>query len=128
MTSPCFNLHPLWLFRINLKKLLSYVTSNSSVILRYHKSNMNLYVDSEVAYLVASKARSRIAGFYYFKYDQNNNIITPSNHLILMEYRCLKHVVLSADEAETAGIFANTKLCILIWQIRSSSTINTHQK
>ena len=42
---------------------------------RYYDSDKILHVDSDAAYLVAPKARSRIAGFYYFKKDRSNNII-----------------------------------------------------
>ena len=72
---------------------------------------MILHVDSDAAYLVAPKAKSRIAGHYYFK----NNIINPSqkNHPVLVECRCLRHVVSSAAEAEVASIYYNAQNIIL---------------
>ena len=47
-------------------RLLNYVATFPSVILRYHASNMHLHIDSDAAYFVALKAKSRIAGLYYF--------------------------------------------------------------
>ena len=85
--------------------------------LRYHASNMHLHIDSDAAYLVAPKARSRIAGFYYFKKDHNGNIMNAPNHPILIECKCLRHVVSSAAEAETAAIFYNAQTSILLRRI-----------
>ena len=88
-----------------------------NVTLRYHASNMHLHVDSDAAYLVAPKARSRIAGFYYFKKDTDGNTIFAPNHPILVECRCLRHVVSSAAEAETAGVFHNAQISIQLRRI-----------
>ena len=75
---------------------------------------MQLAIDSDAAYLVAPKARSRIAGFYYFKHNPNGNIQSPSSHPVLVECQCLRHVVSSAAEAETAGLFYNAQHAISI--------------
>ena len=78
---------------------------------------MHLHIDSDAAYLIAPKARSRVAGFYYFKNNLHNQPIYPSNHPILVECHCLRHVVTSAAEAETAGLFHNAQQSILIRRI-----------
>ena len=98
-------------------RILDYVATYPAVILRYHASNMQLHIDSDAAYLVAPKAKSRIAGFYYFKQDKNNNDFNHPNHPVLVECRCLKHVVSSAAEAETAGIFYNAQNALLLRRI-----------
>ena len=41
--------------------MLDYVATFPNVTLRYYASNMNLHIDSDAAYLVAPKAKSRIA-------------------------------------------------------------------
>ena len=47
-------------------RLLDYVATYPNIKLQFHASGMKLHVDSDAAYLVASKARSRIAGYYNF--------------------------------------------------------------
>ena len=76
---------------------------------------MQLHTDSDAAYLVAPKARSRIAGFYYFKNNKQNKQIP--NHPILVECKCLKHIVSSAAETETGALFYNAQNIIQIRRI-----------
>ena len=99
------------------KQLLDYAATCPDVALRFCASNMQLHVDSDAAYLIAPKARSRIAGYYYFKKDKNNNDFTLPNHPILIECKCLTHVVSSAAEEETGGLFLNAQNIIVIRRI-----------
>ena len=78
---------------------------------------MQLHIDSDAAYLVAPKVRSRIVGFYYFKYAPNGKILTSLNQPILIECHCLQHVVSSAAEAETAALFHNSQNSLLLRRI-----------
>ena len=112
-----FQSKPTEHIRDKCTRLLDYVSTFPNVTLRYHASNMHLHVDSDAAYLVAPKARSRIAGFYYFKKDTDGNTIFAPNHPILVECRCLRHVVSSAAEAETAGVFHNAQISIQLRRI-----------
>lgn len=96
------------------KRLLDYVATYPNVVLRCHASNMQLHIDSNAAYLITPRAKSRIAGFYYFKCGANNCPLTMPNHPVLVECRCLQHVVSSAAEAETAGLFYNTQNALLL--------------
>ena len=69
---------------------------------------MQLYVDSDTAYLVVPKAKSRIAGYFYLseKYTTGTKSPTPPlNVPINIEFQTLKDVVSSTTEAETTGIF-----------------------
>ena len=70
---------------------------------------MILYVDSDAVYLVAEKAKSHIAGYYYCsnKTPPNTEPNPPLNGPIHIECKLLRHVVTSATEAETAGLFHN---------------------
>ena len=70
---------------------------------------MILYVDSDAAYLVADKAKSRIAGYYYCsnRHTNKKSPNPPLNGPIHIECKLLRHVVTSAAEAETAGLFVN---------------------
>ena len=91
--------------------LMDYLFTHPDATLRYHKSGMQLHVDSDAAYLVAPKAKSRIAGYYYLSDKSQQPILNAPIHI---ECALLKHVVSSAAEAETAGIFHNTKQAIHI--------------
>ena len=76
-----------WKIRDKCQRLLDYFATYSHVSLRYHRSNMQLHVDSDAAYLVAPKARSRVAGFYYFKEGNDNLPLLHGNHSILSEHQ-----------------------------------------
>ena len=99
-----------------LNKLLDYVATYPNAILRFHTSDMVLHVDSDAAYLVLPEARSRIAG-HYFLSDHPDKSLTPTpNAPILTECRTLRHVVASAAEAETGGLFHNARTSLPIRQ------------
>ena len=80
---------------------------------------MILYVDSDAAYLIADKAKRRVAGYY----DCGNKTQSPTrpnppiNGPIHIECKLLRHVVTSAAEAETAGLFLNCQKIIEIKQM-----------
>ena len=96
--------------------LLDYLSTYPDAKIRYTKSDMILHLDSDAAYLVAPKARSRVAGYFYCGQHYNKNI-TPNTALngpIHIECKTLKHVVASAAEAETAGLFHNCQTAVYI--------------
>ena len=97
---------------------MDYLHTHPDTKLRYNKSDMQLHIDSDVAYLVAPKAKSRVAGCFYFSNKTSN---PPINATIHIEYALLKHVDSSAAEAETGGIFHNTKSAIHIKIILEAS-------
>lgn len=68
---------------------------------------MILYIDLDAAYLVLPKAQSQVAGYFCML---NHHPKTPDNGAILVEYKGLCHVVFSAAEAETHGMFHNVKI------------------
>ena len=98
----------------NLQHLLDYVATYPNVILRYYASDMILKVDSDAAYLVLPKARSRIAG--YFRLENRTQQLRKDrpNGPILIECKTLRRVVTSAAEAETSGVFTNAQTSIPI--------------
>ena len=53
-------------------------------ILRFHASDMILEIESDAAYLVLPKARSRAAGFSTSPTNQKLQIIQPSMELSLL--------------------------------------------
>ena len=91
---------------------MDYLSTYPDAFICYHASQMILRVDSDAAYLVLPKAKSRIAGFYHL----TNNAPTPAqatrNAPLLVECKTIKHVVTSAAEAETSALFHNAKTII----------------
>ena len=68
---------------------------------------MILLVNSDAAYLVISKAKSRIVGYFQLNDHPKRVLHLKINRTILVECKALKYIVLSATEAETVGIFHN---------------------
>jgi hypothetical protein len=95
-----------------ITQLLNYAACNPDATLRYHASDMILYVESDASYLSESKARSRVAGFHYLS-DKRDNLQDPNatpppfNGAISIPCKVLKAVLASAAETELAGLFVN---------------------
>ena len=96
---------------------MDYLNTHPHAYLRYHASDMVLHVDSDAAYLVAPKSRSRIAGYYYMSDHPNITKHPKMNGAILVECKNLRHVVSSSAEAEVAGIFHNAGMAVPIRHI-----------
>ena len=96
-----------------IQMLLNYLNAHPNAKIRFYASDMILRIDSDAAYLVAPKAKSRIAGFFQCS---NKNLPTNSttsiNGPVHVECRTLRHVVTSAAEAETAALFYNTQTAL----------------
>ena len=82
---------------------MDYCATYPDATIWYHTSDMILNVESDVAYLVAPNATSRVAGYYYL----SNAAGTLHNPPIQVLCKLLRHVVSSAAEAETVGTFYN---------------------
>ena len=91
--------------------LLDYLNFYSNAKIRFYSSDMRLYVDSDAAYLVAPKAKSRIAGYFYCS---STGSPPPINGPLHVECKVLRHVVTSAAEAETAGLFFNCQTALYL--------------
>ena len=76
---------------------------------------MILNVDSDAAYLVLPRARSRLAGHFFLSSDPQLIRTVLPNGPILTECKTIRHVVSSAAEAETAALFHNAQAA---WPIR----------
>ena len=105
--------------------LLDYLATYPNAKIRYTASDMILHVDSDAAFLVAPKARSRVAGFYYCgdTYTKNTTPHSKLNGPVHIECKTLKHVVTSAAEAETGGLF---HVCQKAVQLRHMLTALDH--
>ena len=100
------------------KMLLDYCASHPNGKVRYKASQMILNVDTDAAYLVLPGAKSRIAGYYYMaEHPKASKTPNPTlNGAIHVECKTLKHVVASAAEAETGGIFVNGQIILQLRQ------------
>ena len=98
--------------------LLDYLHTYPNAKIRFNASDMKLYIDSDAAYLIAPKAKSRISGFYYLSNICQETKPQPKlNGPVLVECRLLQHVVTSAAKAETAGLFYNAQSAITVINI-----------
>jgi len=96
---------------------MDYAHTYPNAILRYYASDMCLHVDSDAAFLVLPKARSRGAGHFYFSDRVPASVKKPTprpNGAILTECNTLRSVMTSAAEAETITVFNNGKSAIPI--------------
>ena len=100
------------------KMLMDYLWTYPDAVIRFNKSDMILYVDSDAAYLVLPKARSRAGGHFYLGQQPpslpHKPITTFSNGPVLTICKGLRHVVSSAAEAETGAAFHNSKETIIV--------------
>ena len=109
--------------------LMDYLYTHPQAKIRYTASDMQLYVDSDAAYLVAPKAKSRIGGYFYLSNTYKPEDTSPSptlNGPIHIECQVLKHVVTSAAEAETSDIFLNINTAL--WISRMLEALGHPQK
>ena len=57
--------HPTEQTQIATDMLMDYLHTNPNASLRFYKSDMQLHVDLDAAYLVAPQTKSRAAGYFY---------------------------------------------------------------
>ena len=58
-------------------------------------------------YLVIPKVKIRIAGYFHLNNNPKRVPYLTINGAIIVEWKVLKHIVLSLVETETAGVFYN---------------------
>ena len=85
------------------QRLMDYVHTYPNAYIRFHASDMVLTIDSDAAYLVAPKARSRVAGYFQLSSNPLISRHPTLNGAILVKYKTLQHVVSFAAEAETSA-------------------------
>ena len=102
-----------------IQRLLDYLHAYPNARIRFYASDMVLYIDSDAAYLIAEKAKSRIAGCFYCSNENplRTKLNPPLNGPIHIECKLLRHVVTSAAEVETAGLFTNCQKAVEIKQM-----------
>ena len=84
--------------------LLVYIVTHPNTTIRFYTSNMIPNVDSDTAYLVLPRARSRLSEhFYHSSPSPPTRIIALPNGSILTECKTICHLVSSAAEVEIAA-------------------------
>ena len=84
---------------------LNYIASNPDATIIYRASDMILSCESDAAYQVAPKSRSRAGGYTYL----GNKAGTQFNGPIHVLAKIIKAVMGSAAEAEVAGLYMNAQ-------------------
>ena len=88
-----------------IDQLLDYLETHPDAKLRYHARYMILHCDSDVVYLVETKARSRVGGFYYLSSKQHPKL----NGAIYCECCLISVTMASVAESEVGVLFYNTR-------------------
>ena len=89
---------------------LNYCATNPDASIVYYASDIIIRGDTDAAYLVTSKARSRNTAYIFIgNTDRNNQII---NGPIMVIAKKLKMVVSSAAEAEVASLFHSAQTIV----------------
>ena len=97
-----------------IQRLMNYSNVYSKSYVIFSASDMQLMVDSDAAYLVLPNARSRIVGYFRIANKPTNRYQYKYHGSILIKWNILRHVVTSAVEAETKGVFHNAKMSLPI--------------
>ena len=71
--------------QVKVERLLNYAATCPHVKLKFHASDMIIQVDSDDAYLVLPKARSRIAGYFRLDNKLKNTRQKHPNGAVLIE-------------------------------------------
>ena len=85
--------------------LLDYLATHPKAKIRYYASDMILNVHSDASYLSESRARSRIAGYFFMGSTPVDGKPIKMNGNIFVNCGILKFVVTSAAEAELGALF-----------------------
>ena len=80
----------------DLEHFLDYCSTHPEAEIIYQASDMQLMIDSDAAYLVAPKARNRVAGYHYLGNKDGKLFNGP----IYILAKVIKAVTASAAEAE----------------------------
>jgi hypothetical protein len=81
-------------------QLLNYIATQEEAVLTYSTSGMKLAVHSDANYLSEPQARSRAGGHFFLS---NEATIPANNGAVLNIAHIIKHVMMSATEAELAA-------------------------
>jgi hypothetical protein len=95
-------------------QLLNYCATHPNAVVRFHASDMVLWIESDASYLSEPKGRSRAGGFHYLSDRPASPPATedtppPINGPINVVCHIMREVLSSAAEAELGALFHNCK-------------------
>jgi hypothetical protein len=93
-------------------KLLNYAATHPDAAIRYHASDMVLYLHSDASYLSASKVRSRAGGHFFLSDTPSDPKQAPrtqptQNGPVHTTCQIMRNVLASAAEAKIGALFLN---------------------
>jgi hypothetical protein len=88
-------------------KILNYCNTHPETKIRYHASDMILYIHSDASYLSERESKSRAGCFFYMGSSTNTDKKLTNGAILIITV--LKHVMSSAAEAEIGAVFINAK-------------------
>ena len=94
--------------------LLDYVATHSNATIRYHASEMCLHVDSDAAYLVLPKARSRLAGHYFLSDLPTKSSPVRSNGPILTECKTIRTRSNLTNTTQSSTMSSAARVCYCV--------------
>ena len=102
---------------------MDYLHTHPNAVVRFHASDMILYIELDASYLVLPKARSRIAIIFYLSNATVGR--PPLNGAIQVICKTVQTVISSAAKTETGGIFFGGQQAVPI--ITAMSELNHQQ-
>ena len=90
-------------------ELLDYLATHPDATVWYYASSMILNIHSDASYLSESRARSRVAGYFFLGNMPTDRKPIRINSAIYAMCGILKFVITSTAEAELGALFLNCK-------------------
>ena len=102
-----------------MAKLLNYLASNPQAEIQYKESGMQLAIHSDASYLSVAQSRSRSSKVHFLTEvppDPKNleYFVPTTNGILLVMYKIMRNIMVSAAEAEYKTIFINTQTAVPI--------------
>ena len=89
--------------------LLDYLATHPDAKIRYWQSDMRLLIDSDASFLMEWDAKSNYGGYFYLRWNQNDDEPQKINRAVNFSASLLPLVAISVAEAELGGTFYNAK-------------------
>ena len=89
--------------------LLDYLTTHPNAKMRYWQSDMQLIIHSDASFLVEWDVKSNYGGYFYLRWNQNDDEPQQINGAVDVSAFLLPRVAISVAEVELGGTFYNEK-------------------
>jgi hypothetical protein len=106
---------------LSVSQMLDYCATHPNATIRFRASDMILNIHSDVSYLNAPDAQSRVGGHFFLGWLPLDNRPIKLNRAIHVVSTIHKFVAASAAEAELGALFVNTKegriICLILQEL-----------